>query len=33
MGESSEEIAEALSRTVPAQGKLVTGDPRFFPFF
>ncbi|MBP2676550.1 MAG: capB [Deltaproteobacteria bacterium] len=33
MGDSLDEIAEALSRTVPAGGVVVTGDRRYFPFF
>ncbi len=33
MGDSLDDIAEALSRSVPAGGTLVTGDRRYYPFF
>lgn len=33
MGESLEEIAESLSRTIPENGILFTSDEVFFPFF
>jgi poly-gamma-glutamate synthase PgsB/CapB len=33
MGENLEDIAEALSQTIPKDGVLITGDSRYFPFF
>ena len=33
MGKCLDDIAEALSRSVPAGGVLVTGDRRYYPFF
>ena len=33
MGDSLDDIAEALSATIPDQGTLITGDSRYAPFF
>jgi poly-gamma-glutamate synthase PgsB/CapB len=33
MGETLDEIAESLSRTIPVGGALVTADRRYYPFF